>query len=77
MSTLRQAHRTAYDDLASPQEMRADCQAADGTLDLPRISRAAQRPAPSIRFEDVPRRDGIDMLVAAEHLARKLDLDLD
>ena len=75
--SIRAAHRTAYDDLASPQEMRADCQAADGALELPRIARAAQRPAPSIRFEDVPQRKGIDMLAAAEHLARKLDLDLD
>jgi len=75
MTDTRTQPRTAYDDLATPQEMLADCRAADGALDLPRIARAVQRPAPSIRFEDfpqgLPKRD-IDLLTAAEHLTREL-----
>lgn len=74
--------KTAYDELSSPQEMWADCQAADRLLHLPlqRVAADAVRPAPSLRFEDhpqgLPKRE-IEMLAAAEHLARALGLDQD
>lgn len=71
---------TAYDDLASPAEMRADCDRAGSRLGLTGVARDALRPAPSIRFEDCPQglpKQDIDMLQAARRLATALDLELD
>lgn len=63
---------TAYDDLATPQEMLADCRATGRNLRLDRAARAAVRPAPSIRFEDYPRevpKREIEVSEAAQRLS--------
>jgi hypothetical protein len=75
---------SAYDDLATPAEMHADCEAAGRNLRLERrlvrAARSAVRPAPSIHFEDfpreVPKRD-IEISEAAARLAGALHLHLD
>lgn len=70
----------AYDDPASPAEMRADCHQAGSRLGLTGVARDALRPAPSIRFEDYPRglpKRDVDMLQAARRLATALGLELD
>ncbi|MFT4085275.1 MAG: hypothetical protein QM638_22055 [Nocardioides sp.] len=73
-------NRMPYDDPSAPAELVADCRAADGALSVQEqatIDRALTREAPSIRFEDfpsgLPKRD-VDMLAAARHLARSLNL---
>lgn len=78
--TLSPSQRLAYDDLASPQEMHADCQAVERNLHLERAARAAVAPAPSIRFEDFPRevrKPEIKISEAAARLANALQLHLD
>ena len=79
---------TPYDELSSPAEMRADCEATGRNLGLSagldrRLARAAEsvtRPAPSIHFADfpreVPKRD-IEVSQAAARLAGALHLHLD
>ena len=75
--------RIAYDELASPQEMSADCRAVGLNLRLPqleRVARAAVSPAPSIHFEDYPHeivKREIRVSDAATRLANALHLHLD
>ena len=77
------ASRLAYDELASPHEMYADCQAVGHNLRLPRLeqaARAAVTAPPSIRYEDYPREIGkreIRVSDAATRLANALHLHLD
>jgi hypothetical protein len=73
----------AYDDPATPSELTADCRAAGVRLDLPRafdsVARAAARPAPSLRFEDLPcevAKPEIHPALAARRIASALGLDL-
>jgi len=75
---------TPYEELTSPQEMRADCEAVGRNLHLDaRLARAAEhavRPAPSIHFEDFPRevpKREIRVSEAAARLANALHLHLD
>ncbi|MCW2766412.1 MAG: hypothetical protein JWO11_2371 [Nocardioides sp.] len=78
------AHRLVYEELATPQEMHADCRAVGGTLGLEtplqRAARLAVRPAPSIHFDeftsDAPKRE-IRISDAAARLANALHLHLD
>jgi len=70
---------TAYDDLASTDELVADCRETERRLAFTSVARDALRPAPSIRFEDqpqgLPKRD-IDLLAAAQRISGALGLDL-
>jgi hypothetical protein len=62
---------TAYDDLASPEQMRADAVKVGPKMPLV---------APSIRFEDYPRevrKRDITISEAARRLADALELHLD
>ena len=71
---------TAYDDLASPAQMREDCRAAGRHLRLERAAEKVSAPAPSIRFEDFPRevpKREITVTAAAQRLANALELHLD
>ncbi len=76
--------RPAYDELASPAEMYADCEQVERNLGierrLARAAGAATEPPPSIHFEDypreVPKRD-IRISEAAQRLANALELHLD
>lgn len=82
---------TAYDDLATPAQMAADCAAVGRNLGLPtaeqrrdarlaRAARAATRPAPSIAYDDFPRevaKRDIAVSDAAKRLADALHLHLD
>jgi len=71
---------TAYDDLASPAQMRADCRAAGRNLRLERVADKISRPAPSILFEDFPRevpKREINVSSAAQRIANALELHLD
>ena len=75
---------TPYEELTSPQEMHADCEAAGRNLRLDaRLARAAESavlPAPSIYFEDFPRevpKREIRISDAATRLANALQLHLD
>lgn len=70
----------AYDDPATPAELRADCRETERRLALTSVTRNALRPAPSIRFEEHPQgleKQNIDMLAAAHLLSAVLGLDLD
>ena len=71
---------TAYDDLATPAQMREDCRAAGRNLRLERAADRIGRPAPSILFEDFPRevpKREITISAAAQRLANALELHLD
>lgn len=79
---------TAYDDLATPAEMHADCCAASVNLHVElhndlrfeEVARRAARPAPSIRFDDQPAerpKPTIDFSEAAARLAGALHFHLD
>ena len=75
---------TPYEELTSPQEMHADCQAVGRNLrldgSLARAAANATRPAPSIHFEDYPRevpKREIRISDAATRLANALQLHLD
>ena len=67
---------TAYDDLATPAQMREDCRAAGRNLRLERAADRIGRPAPSILFEDfpreVPKREITDLRRARQRLANAL-----
>ena len=79
MATSPDASRLAYDDLASPQEMVADCRATSLNLRLERAARAAVDPAPSLHFDDYPdeiRKREIRVGEAATRLANALHLHL-
>ena len=75
---------TPYEELTSPQDMRADCEATGRHLrldrSLARAAEAATGPVPSIHFEDfpreVPKRD-IRITDAATRIANALHLHLD
>jgi hypothetical protein len=84
MTNAQQVSGLAYDDPSTPSELTADCLAAEARLALPTglatVARAAGRPAPSIRFEDLPRevaKPEIHPAAAARRIAAALDLDLD
>jgi hypothetical protein len=80
MSDQHRTPRLAYDDPATPAEMRADCRAAGENLHLERAVRAVARPAPSLYFEDFPRelpKPEIEISAAAARLAGALNLQLD
>lgn len=80
MSDEHRAPRLAYDDAATPEEMRADCRAVGENLHLERAARAVARPAPSLYFEDFPREQPkreIQISAAAARLAGALNLQLD
>jgi len=80
MTDEHRAPRLAYDDPATPEEMRADCRAAGANLHLERAARAVARPAPSLYFEDYPRelpKRDIEISEAAARLAGALNLQLD
>jgi hypothetical protein len=62
--------RLAYEDAATPAEMRGDCRAVGRSLRLERAARAAVRPAPSIHFEDYPREISKPVLEISEATAR-------
>jgi hypothetical protein len=71
---------TAYDDLGTPTQMRADCRAAGANLGLERAAAKAAKPAPSIHFDEFPRevaKREITISAAAQRLANALELHLD
>jgi hypothetical protein len=71
---------TAYDDLATPAQMREDGRAAGRHLRLERAAEQVSRPAPSIHFEDYPRevpKREITVSAAAQRIANALELHLD
>ena len=61
---------TAYDDLATPAEMRADCRAAGVNLRLEQAVRRATRPAPSIHFDEQPTERAKPVIEISEAAAR-------
>ena len=76
-------HRLAYDELASPAEMHADCEQVGRNLGfdgrLARAAEAATEPPPSIHYEDYPREEpkrDIRISEAAQRLANALELHL-
>lgn len=75
---------TPYEEIASPADMLADCQAVGRTLGLEtRLERAARHavgPVPSIHFADFPRevpKREIRVSDAAARIANALHLHLD
>ena len=77
---MSDSSRLSYDELSTPQQMRADCRATGRNLRLERAARAAVEPAPSIHFEDFPRevtKREIRVSDAATRLANALHLHLD
>ena len=80
MTSDKRAHRLAYDDASTPEEMSADCRATGRNLRLRKAAAAAVRPAPSIYFDEYPREVGkrdIRISDAATRLANALHLHLD
>ena len=84
MTDAKPSTRLAYDDLATPQEMSADCRAAGQNLRLHQLEKAArvavEREPQSLHFEDYPREVGkrdIRISDAAARLANALHLHLD
>ena len=69
---------SSYEELSTPSEMHADCEAVSRRLEQAAVK--ATRPAPSIHFDefprDVPKRD-IEISEAAQRLANALHLHLD
>lgn len=75
---------TPYEDLASPTDMAADCQAVGRNLGLEtrleRAARSAVGPVPSIHFDEFPRevpKREIRVSDAAARIANALHLHLD
>jgi hypothetical protein len=69
---------TPYEELATPAQLRADCEAA--TRALEGAARQALRPAPSIHYDEFPRevhKSEIRISEAAQRLANTLHLHLD
>jgi hypothetical protein len=80
MSAHVPASSLSYDDLATPEEMVADCRATGRNLKLEQVARAAVAPAPSLHFDDFPRevpKREITVSEAATRLANALHLHLD
>ena len=81
------SRRLPYDEAATTTEMSSDCRAVEAAMHLPtrataaeRATRAATRPAPSIRYEDYPHdlpKPGIEVSEVASRLAAALHLHLD
>jgi len=73
--------RAAYDDFATPAQMRADCVEVEHNLHLERAAvKAVTAEVPSIHFEDYPRevrKREIAVSDAAARLANALHLHLD
>jgi hypothetical protein len=80
--------RLAYDDMATPAEMHADCERVGDNLNfrigldrrLARAAEAVTEPPPSIHFEDYPRevpKREIRISEAAQRIANALELHLD
>ena len=71
---------SAYDDLGTPAEMRADCRVARDRLRLQQAAGLATRPAPSLHFDEQPaeqpKRD-IQISAAAARLAGALHFHLE
>ncbi len=67
-----------YEELSTPTELRADCEAVAHRLEQAAVK--ATRPAPSIHFDefptDTPKRE-IEISEAAQRLANALHLHLD
>lgn len=67
-----------YEEIATPADLRADCEAV--SLRLAQAEVRAVRPAPSIHFDEypreIPKRD-IEISEAAQRLANALHLHLD
>lgn len=71
---------TPYEELTSPHDMRADCQAVGRNLRLEEAARQAVGPVPSIHYADFPRevaKRDVRISEAAVHLANALHLHLD
>lgn len=69
---------TPYEEIETPAELHADCEAVSRRLQ--QAARRAVEPAPSIRFEDYPRdlpKRDIEVSEAAQRLANALHLHLD
>ncbi|HWJ68308.1 MAG TPA: hypothetical protein VNT31_16660 [Nocardioides sp.] len=69
---------TPYEEIATPREMKADCEAVSRRLEQAAVK--AVRPAPSIHFDEFPRDTGkreIQISEAAQRLANALHLHLD
>jgi hypothetical protein len=80
MTSVPSRDRTSYDEIDSPEEMRADAAAAGRALRLDRVARAAAAGPPSLEFADYPREVGkreITVDEAATRIANALHLHLD
>jgi hypothetical protein len=70
---------SSYEEIATPSEMRADCEAVNRRLQQAAVR--ATRPAPSIHYDEfpreVPKRGEIEISEAAQRLANALHLHLD
>ena len=80
MTTSRHPAHLVHDELATPDEMAADCRAVGRHLRLERAARAAVAAPPSIRYEDYPAEVGkreIRVSDAAARIANALHLHLD
>jgi len=81
MTTRPPTTRPAYDDFATPEQMRADCVEAGRHLRLERAAvLALSADAPSLHFDDYPRevhKRDITVSDAAARLANALHLHLD
>jgi len=67
-----------YDEIATPADLHADCEAVRRQLE--RAAVRATRPAPSIHFDELPRetpKRPIEISEAAQRLANALHLHLD
>ncbi|MFC5728353.1 MULTISPECIES: hypothetical protein [Nocardioides] len=69
---------SSYEEISTPGEMRADCEAVSRRLEQAAVK--ATRPAPSIHFDEFPRevpKREIEISEAAQRLANALHLHLD
>lgn len=70
---------TPYEEIATPSDLHADCEAVGRRLQQAAVR--ATRPAPSIHFDEfpqeVPKRGEIQISEAAQRLANALHLHLD
>ncbi|WGX94745.1 hypothetical protein [Nocardioides sp. L-11A] len=67
-----------YEEIATPAELHADCQAVSRRLQDAAVQ--ATRPAPSLHFDELPRetpKREIEISEAAQRLANALHLHLD